>query len=355
MPRLTLMETLPADAPSQLDVVYTYNNGTPPSTWTVTATGANTNTSVIVVNNPPGVNLITQQNVLTRKLIAHYPVQPYTREFVISSVQLLSSFIDQNENMMSTLYTINVINESINNQDFYFFQKPAVYTGSEQVYANSIYHATLQPYSKSGATLTFQFLQQYYAGVQSRQSPPLVGQASGFTTAIQPIDLTSADGTKTNNSTNMSVDPSLGLSPAVYNPNVENGAYRIITPGFNPELSQYNAGLAVKDNTTGAVTLSSYITAEPNKNIDCQPIQIFYVQTGSFEAGSVINFSTSSVGAATCDTTPGYTTFNVTYKIDGSWVVNQAVAQAQPGLTQLMSADPSVSSQLVELLLAKRF
>ncbi|MBD2612739.1 MAG: hypothetical protein RMY62_032075 [Nostoc sp. ZfuVER08] len=352
MPRLTLTETLPAQVPSQLDVVYTYNNGNQPSTWRVTATGATTDTSVIVVNNPPGVNLITQQNVATRKLIAHYPVQPNAREFVISSVQ--PSLIEENYNIMSTLYTINLTNESLYDQDFYFFQKPAIYTGSEQVYANSIYHATLQPYSKSGATLTFKFLQQYYAGAQSRQSPPLVGQASGFTTAIQQIDLTSADGTKTNNSTNMSVDPSLGLSPAVYNPNVESGAYRIITPGFDPELTQYNAGLAVKDVTTGAATLSSYITAEPNKNIDCQPIQIFYVQTGSFEAGNVINFSTSSVGAATCDTTPGYTTFNVTYKIDGSWVVNQAVAQAQPGLTQLMSADPSVSSQLIDLLLAKK-
>ncbi len=237
---------------------------------------------------------------------------------------------------MSTQYTINVTNKSPNNQNFFFFQKPAIYLGGEQVYSNSIYEATLQPYSTSGSVLTFNFLQQYYAGAQTQVPNLVVGQASGYTTASQPIDLTSSDpNTQTNNTTNMSVDPSLGLSVPAYTEGVQSGAYRIVTPQFNSVAEKYNAGLAIQNASTGTVVLSNFINAEPLKNIDCQPILIFYVQTGNYEAGSVINFTTSSVGAALCDTTQGITTFNVDYNADGSWTVNSI--QNYAGLTQLLN------------------
>src|ERR1041384_4454777 len=112
---------------------------------------------------------------------------------------------------MATLYTINVTNNSPNSQDFFFFQAPAVYVGGPTTYSNSIYNQTLQSYSKSGAVLTFELLQQYYAGAQTRQNPPIVGQASGFTTASQPIDLTSSTGGGSH-TTQLSVDP-LGPRP----------------------------------------------------------------------------------------------------------------------------------------------
>lgn len=83
--RLTLMENLPADPPSELDVRYTYNNGNDPTTWRVDAVGDVTNEFVITVNAP--VDLINIPNVETKRLIAHYPVEPITREIVISSVQ----------------------------------------------------------------------------------------------------------------------------------------------------------------------------------------------------------------------------------------------------------------------------
>ncbi|MDJ0680744.1 MAG: hypothetical protein QNJ18_12860 [Xenococcaceae cyanobacterium MO_167.B52] len=194
----------------------------------------------------------------------------------------------------------------------------------------------MQPYSTSGSVLTFNFLQQYYAGAQTQVPNLVVGQASGYTTASQPIDLTSSDpNTQTNNTTNMSVDPSLGLSVPAYTEGVQSGAYRIVTPQFNSVAEKYNAGLAIQNASTGTVVLSNFINAEPLKNIDCQPILIFYVQTGNYEAGSVINFTTSSVGAALCDTTQGITTFNVDYNADGSWTVNSI--QNYAGLTQLLN------------------
>jgi len=237
---------------------------------------------------------------------------------------------------MATLYTINVRNLSLSTQDFYFFQKPAVYTGGPQVYSNSIFHEQLRSYESSGSELTFQFLQQYYAGVQTRLYPPVVGQASGFTTSNRAIDLTSRSG-EGNNSTQMSVDP-LGLSVPANQPGVQPGAYRIVSPPFNPVLQQFNGGLAIRNSRNNVVTLSNYVTVEPSKNLDCQPVLIFYVQTGGYNAGDVINFTTSSVGAAACDTTPGYTTFNVTYEMNGSWSLQSESGPLlkQPGLTQLI-------------------
>ena len=244
---------------------------------------------------------------------------------------------------MPTLYTINVTNHSLSPQNFFFFQKPAIYTGGETVYANSIYLQSLQPYSTSGAVLTFYLLQQYYAGAQTASGTPVVGQASGYTTASQPIELTPTSG-QTNNCTQMSVTPSLGLSLPAYVDGVQTGAYRIVSPAFDPILKQYNVGLAVKNSETGSVTLSNFITAQPNKNIDCQPVLIFYVQTGDYQAGEVINFTTSSVGSATCDTTPGYTIFNVSYNLDGSWSVT--TVQEQPGLSQLIGSYQSMQSSV---------
>jgi len=242
---------------------------------------------------------------------------------------------------MSTLYTINVTNNSPSEQDFFFFQKPAIYQGGVQIYSNSIYHQVLQPYKSSGAILTFQFLQQYYAGVQTQRPHLVVGQASGFTTASQPIDLT-IQGTNTNNSTAMSINPSLGLTPPMHTDGVQESNYRIITPEFDPNLHKYNAGLAIKNTITETIVLSNFINAEPNKNIDCEPQLIFYVQTGSYQAGDVIHVTTSGRGAAECDTTKGITTFDVKYNPDGSWAVTPVVpptAQYFAGVTQLI-ADP---------------
>ena len=222
---------------------------------------------------------------------------------------------------MSTIYTINVTNNSPREQDFYFFQKPAEYKGGEEVFSNSIFHSVERPSEESGSVLTFRFLQQYYAGIQTQTENLKVGEASGYTTASHPIDITSAEpNTKTNNSTHMLIEP-LGLTPPTYTRGVQPGAFRIDTPTFNPALLKYNAGLAVHDKTNGMVVLSNFISTEPGKHLDCQPILIFYVQTGGYQAGEVINFTTSSESAAQCDTTSGHTTFNVTYNANGTWTV----------------------------------
>ena len=49
------------------------------------------------------------------------------------------------------------------------------------------------------------------------------------------------------------------------------------------------------------------------------PILKFFVQTGSYQTGTVINFTQASVNAAVCDFTGGHTAINVTLNPDGTW------------------------------------
>jgi hypothetical protein len=241
---------------------------------------------------------------------------------------------------MATLITINVTNNSSTIQNFFFFQQPAKYAGGSEVYTNSLYTQTLLPYKTSGAVLSFTMLLQYNAGVQQQVAPPQVGQPSGQLAAIQPINLTpAAGGTQTNNTTTMSVSPSLGLSVPISTTGPQAGSFHIVTPIFNPVLGNYNAGSAVKA-LSGTVTLSNFVTASPNSNLDCQPVITFYVQTGTYTPGTVMNFTASSINAAVCDATPGYTTFNVSYNVDGTWTVqNMALIRLADGQQNLVAKE----------------
>jgi hypothetical protein len=222
---------------------------------------------------------------------------------------------------MTTTITINVTNNSTSLQNFFFFQQPAQYSGGAPVYANSLYTAPLLPSSTSGAMLSFTPILQVYAGVQQQVQPPQVGQLSGLLAARQSIAVAPpVGGAQANDTTTMMVSPSLGLSVPVPTDGPPAGSFRIVIPTFNPVLGNYNAGLAVQS-ISGQIMLSNFVTAQPASNLDCQPAMIFYVTTGSYAAGTVINVTDSSANAAKCDATPGYTTFNVSYNADGSWTV----------------------------------
>lgn len=217
---------------------------------------------------------------------------------------------------MSTLLTINVTNRTAATQNFYFFQQPSLYTGGSMVYSNSLYCHTLGNYDSTGSVLTFQANLQYYAAIQQTNTQPQVGQSSGFASAFRAIDLAPASGTA-NDCTTASVDP-LGLSPPTVGQNVQEGAFRIITPAYQ-EPPMYNIGSAVQ--TNGSVVLSNFVVASPANTTDCQPILRYYVQTGSYTPGTVINFTQSSVNAAMCDFTGGHSSINVTLNPNGTWTV----------------------------------
>ncbi|KMO10679.1 hypothetical protein [Methylobacterium platani] len=220
---------------------------------------------------------------------------------------------------MSTLLTINVTNNEANNQNFFFFQQPAIYVGGATVYSNSLYTAPLGNHAATGGSLTFLVNLQYYAGVQQATQAPVPGQTSGYGSAMQPIDLApSAGSTLQNNDLTTATLVPLGLSKPVPGSGVEPGAFRITMPVFAPPAI-YNVGSAVLAN--GTPVLSNFVQAQPNTNTDCQPILKFYVATGSYTPGTVMDFTQSSVSAALCDFTGGRTTINVTLNNDGSWTV----------------------------------
>ncbi|WP_371345657.1 hypothetical protein [Ancylobacter sp. IITR112] len=217
---------------------------------------------------------------------------------------------------MSTLLTINVTNRTSATQDFYFFQQPSIYTGGSMAYSNALYCRTLGVYDYTGSVLTFQVNIQPYACIQQTNTQPQVGQPSGFAPAFRAIDLAPASGTA-NDCTTASVDP-LGLSPPTVGQNVPAGAFRIITPTYQPS-AMYNIGSAVQVN--GSPVLSNFVVASPANTTDCQPILRYYVQTGSSMPGTVISFTHSSVFAAMCDFTGGHSVMNVTLNRDGTWTV----------------------------------
>jgi hypothetical protein len=224
---------------------------------------------------------------------------------------------------MSTVLTINVKNDSPYQNQFFIFQQPAIYAGGPTVYSNSLYNRNLAG-AGSGAQLTFMTNTQYYAGVQETDiGIPSVGTASGYESATQPIDLAAKNNTPPNNdSTIMNWDPdqqALGLSTPTNNPNVLGGAFRIVTAQYNPTVTPFNVGSATFVNNN--VVLSNFIIGKPNTNIDCQPILKFYVQTGNYQPGIVMNFASSSVNSAICDFTGGKTQLLVTYNANGSWTV----------------------------------
>jgi hypothetical protein len=225
---------------------------------------------------------------------------------------------------MPTLITINLTNKSTQNHSFYFFQQPAIYTGGASVYSNSLYSAPLAPFNdptSGGGSLTFRANIQFVAGVQeSDNSVPPVGQTSGYGTAIQPIDLTLNSGQPTNNSTLMVVTTGLGLSSPKFTNGVQPGAFRITTPSYNAVSNNYFAGSAVQLGN-GSYVLSNFVLASPAANIDAQPILRYYVAVGDYVAGTVMNFTTSSVGSGLCDATQGKVSFNVNYDTSGNWTV----------------------------------
>ncbi len=220
---------------------------------------------------------------------------------------------------MSTLLTINVKNMEPQTQGFFFFQEPAIYSGDAEVYSNSLYSQSLGNYATTGEILTFQVNLQFYAGIQEAHSTPAIGHSSGYTSASKAIDLAPASGgTPTNDSTVATVNPALGLSTPVNGAGVEPGAFRITTPSFtSPPF--YNVGSAVEIN--GGIVLSNFVEANPKDNTDCEPILKYYVATGQYTPGTVMNFTQASTDAGLCDFTGGYTVINVELGKDGAWNV----------------------------------
>jgi hypothetical protein len=222
----------------------------------------------------------------------------------------------------NTLIQINVTSQSPNPQNFFFFQQPATYTGGAKVFSNSLFTGSLPPFNPNASSqITFLNNLQFFAGVQtSNTAAPPEGSVSGYNTAWTRIGLQSPNQSNAclTNFTQMN-GTQLALSPPVPNPVVQPGAFRIAVPAFNPNQFSFNAGSATQNPSTQSVVLSNFVLANPSQNLDCQPVLKYYVQTGTYTPGTVMNFTASSATAAACDATFGKYLFNVTYNSDGTW------------------------------------
>ncbi|WP_147198377.1 hypothetical protein [Pantoea sp. CCBC3-3-1] len=192
---------------------------------------------------------------------------------------------------MATLITLNVTNMNKMDKDIFIFQEPSLYEGGETPFVNSIYTDKLY----NDQTLTFRIYVQYYGGVQENKSEPKINEPSGERSAIKIVELTPNNNEEVNNSINMVMDDEENwyLENAIYDPETQAGAFRISTPTYGSFDKVFYAGSAVRA-SSGEVIMSNFIEASPNSNMDFQPQLKFYVQVGSYEAGNVMDFTTSS-------------------------------------------------------------
>ncbi len=222
---------------------------------------------------------------------------------------------------MSTEIKIVVTNKSSKQKEIFFFQQPAKYNGEEGVYSNSILSTPLPPFSESGSKYEFGVREIYYAGVVEVKGEIIPGKPYGFMTARQLVDLAPAAGAGEikPNCVNVKINP-LGIEAAKIDPTVAAGAFRICSPVFDPERKRYLAGAAI-EKSDESIVLSSFVEMESNTRLDCQPVIKFYVATGAYQAGTIMNFISSSRSAAECDATEGRTKFHVSLEPDNTWKV----------------------------------
>jgi hypothetical protein len=222
---------------------------------------------------------------------------------------------------MAGTYQITVFNNSPKPQTMVFFQEPALYSvsGEAQVHSNCLASRQMAAKPKVGsAQIRFMTDIGLYAGVRSLSSPFEAGLSDSYVIAEVPIEIASSSNRIVKNMTRMSVDSGLALSPPVNSSGILEGTFRIVTPVFTPATTPYNVGLAALDRHN--IMLSNYIAAPPNQSIDVKPIAKFYVATGNYVAGRIIDFN--SVSAALCDASTGKDEFQVIYNPNGTWTVN---------------------------------
>jgi hypothetical protein len=233
---------------------------------------------------------------------------------------------------MASQYSIIIKNMSAQTMSFYVFQKQAAFTNSGMtpiILSSSLASGALAPNASSGAQLDFGFDTQNYAGAKStvtsssqikfNASISMVNakSAANGAAAVQPIDLTtSTSGQTVDNFSALTISP-LGLSAAIYQPNLTAGYFGIQVPSYTPTpVPQLYCGCAAI-NQDGSITLSSFINPLPNSQVYCAPYATYYVGVGNVSVGQAVAYATSQ--AAECDFTTGYTIIAIQYNSNGSF------------------------------------
>lgn len=232
---------------------------------------------------------------------------------------------------MTNQYTILLRNLSAATQPFYVFQKQAVFLDPGAIttpLTNSLGSRSLAPYSGSGAQLNFSFDSQVYAGaVSTMTSAPTTGDTSTSPStalfsstqseAYQPVTLSQFPGdSMSRNQTTLGLYP-LSLSIPVNVPNENAGYFSVQVPAFAPStVPQLYCGNACLD-SSGIVTLSSYVNPTPNVFLYCSVQPVYYVKVGNYSVGTRILYDTKT--AAACSFLNGVSTILVTYNPDGTF------------------------------------
>ncbi|GIK03443.1 hypothetical protein Aspvir_007513 [Aspergillus viridinutans] len=192
-------------------------------------------------------------------------------------------------------YTIQVYNNSDAQQNYLLFQTVPVVSGSSNVFAN-VYQASGPIQSGNYSQVTFQMTDEFFA-VYGTSPTPLGDKVRVTTGSAESVPLSSGEVPPLNAGTTCVMTTTESEYPTwatvSQTQKTEPNAYCISCDGsFNyPTQTNIFIGMGARDPESKDIIPVTTVPASPNTDFYFQPIVKYYIGTGNFEAGTVVNIT----------------------------------------------------------------
>ncbi|GIJ82153.1 hypothetical protein Asppvi_000657 [Aspergillus pseudoviridinutans] len=192
-------------------------------------------------------------------------------------------------------YTIQVYNNSDEPQNYLLFQTVPVLSGSAEVFAN-VYQSSGVIESGPYSQVTFQMTNEYYA-VYGTNPTPLGDKVRVTTGSAAPVTLSSGQTPPETPGTQCVMSTTSGKYPnwASVTPTQqqEPNAFGIYCDGTFEYPTETNIfiGMGAPDPVSQDIIPVTTVPASPNTYFYFQPIVKYYIGTGEYEAGTVVNIT----------------------------------------------------------------
>ncbi|GFF39855.1 hypothetical protein IFM46972_06022 [Aspergillus udagawae] len=194
---------------------------------------------------------------------------------------------------MTQNYSIQVYNYSGAPRNYLLFQTVPVPSGQPNVFTN-VYQSSGIVQSGNYSEVTFQMTDEFFA-VYGANPTPLGDHVRVITGSAEPVTLSSGEKPPEQPGTMCVMTTTQGEYPAwekvSQTQQTEPNAYCISCDGtFNyPTETNIFIGMGAPDPYTQFIIPVATMPASPNYNFYFQPIVKYYIGTGDFEAGTVVN------------------------------------------------------------------
>ncbi|EAW11704.1 uncharacterized protein ACLA_094030 [Aspergillus clavatus NRRL 1] len=192
-------------------------------------------------------------------------------------------------------YTIEVYNYSGQPRNYLLFQTVPVPSGQPDVFAN-VYQSSGIIESGDYSQATFEMTNEFFA-VLGTAPTPLGDHVKVTTGAANQVTLSSGETPPEQPGTMCVLSTTEGLYPkwvdVTQTQNQEPNAYGISCDGTFEYPTETNIfiGMGARDPVTQGITPVATVPANPNYNFYFQPVVKYYIGTGDFDAGTVVNIT----------------------------------------------------------------